>query len=271
MRKGPSDLADGPSPNALTERPASAFTTDLTSANGRSASLGGTDAAVSAAISPVRLAPYLDAAGGGPSSAIRLYHWNIELSAAVYELLHFFEVALRNAMDSRLSTWNASQVDGRTGRERGRDWLLDPAPLLVRLVREKDIKEALRRAEISARRRTGPRRRAPVEHEDILANLSLGTWRYLLPDKDAGRRLLWDQALTHAFPSWSRAASDLTRAVDGILLLRNRVAHLEPLLNTDSVRAQLTNCRLVLDAIDPAVAQWAMSWQRITRTIDDRP
>ncbi|RAN71124.1 hypothetical protein B5P43_34320 [Bacillus sp. SRB_336] len=49
-------------------------------------------------LSPPRLAPYLDTAGS-LQGAVRLYRWNVELSGAVYEALHIFEVVLRNAMD----------------------------------------------------------------------------------------------------------------------------------------------------------------------------
>ncbi|MBD8057849.1 hypothetical protein IC607_02570 [Cellulomonas sp. JH27-2] len=223
------------------------------------------------AISAARLAPYLEVTTGKATDAIRLYQWNIELSAAVYELFHFLEVSLRNAMDEQLCAWNATQVNDSTGDRRGRDWLMDPAPLLLRLARDKDIQEAKRRAGIAAKRRNGPRRGVPVEHADVLANLSFGTWRYLLPDKDEGRQLLWEEALVDAFPHWTRGRGDLTRAADKVLLLRNRVAHLEPLLDTNSVEAQLTNARLILAGIHPALAQWAMGWQRIRRLIQARP
>ncbi|GMA23926.1 hypothetical protein GCM10025864_16850 [Luteimicrobium album] len=150
--------------------------------------LSATDAAVRSAVSTARLKPYLAETGSNTNDAIRLYQWNIELSAAAYELLHFFEVALRNAIDAQLCRWNAEQV--RDGAGLGRDWLMDPASLLNRLA-GKDIAEAKRRAGVAARRRTGPRKHAPVEHADVLANLSLGTWRYLLPDNDEGRQFLW--------------------------------------------------------------------------------
>ena len=229
------------------------------------------DAHVARAISPARLAPYLAVTSDKTSDAIRLYQWNIELSAAVYEVLHFLEVALRNAIDRELCVWNANQIERSTGEHRGRDWLMDPAPLLRRLARSKDVEEAKRRAAIAARRRQGPRRGVPVEHADVLANLSFGTWRHLLPDKDPGRQLLWDEALSRAFPSWSRTGADVTYATDRVMLLRNRVAHLEPLLNTNNVEAQLTNARLILDGIHPALAQWAMGWQRITYLVRARP
>lgn len=66
-------------------------------------------------ISPERLAPYIRET---PTlhEAIRLYRWNIDLSGAVYEALHVFEVVLRNALDEQLCIWNTSQMDPDTGQ-----------------------------------------------------------------------------------------------------------------------------------------------------------
>ncbi len=63
-------------------------------------------------ISPPRLAPYLREAGGDLPRALALYEWNVYTSGAVYEVLHRFEVGLRNAMDPHLCDWNARQVNG---------------------------------------------------------------------------------------------------------------------------------------------------------------
>ncbi|MDN6300484.1 MAG: hypothetical protein L0J68_09415 [Micrococcaceae bacterium] len=49
-----------------------------------------------------RLSPYLGATGGGLQAEITLYRWNIDLSGAVYQTLHLFEVFLRNALDEQL-------------------------------------------------------------------------------------------------------------------------------------------------------------------------
>lgn len=84
-----------------------------------------------------RLAPYLSAADGNQRNAILLYRWNIDLSGAVYEALHVFEVVLRNAIDTRLAIWNAEQTD--RGRALSAEWLLEPAPLLRRLVRTSEL------------------------------------------------------------------------------------------------------------------------------------
>lgn len=226
--------------------------------------------AIATAISPARLAPYLRATSGRTRGAIRLYQWNIELSGAVYELLHFFEVALRNAMDARLCEWNAAQTNVDTSQPYARDWLMDPAPLLRRLTRG-DIDEATRRATNASRYRRGPGRGRAVDHGDVLAQLGLGTWRFLLPSKDPGNQLLWADALTRAFPHREREPEDLVRAVKGVHQIRNRVAHLEPLLRSGDVRKQVTNIRQVLGEIDPALEQWAMGWQRVTNVLAARP
>jgi hypothetical protein len=228
-------------------------------------------AAVAGAISAPRLAPYLTQTGSNTRQAVRLYQWNIELSGAVYELLHGFEVVLRNAMDAQLCAWNCEQRRP-DGQQHHRDWLMEPAPLLVRLTRGgKDINEAKRRAEQASRRRRGDGRGRPVAHADVLANLSLGTWRYLLPDKDAGRQRLWADALVGAFPHLQTTPDDLLRAVKGVHELRNRVAHLEPLLDVRNVYRQVQNVRQVLAAIEPHTEQWAMGWQRVTTVLAARP
>ncbi|WPU11035.1 hypothetical protein [Pseudarthrobacter oxydans] len=218
-------------------------------------------------ISPERLAPYIRET---PTlhEAIRLYRWNIDLSGAVYEALHVFEVVLRNAMDEQLCRWNASQTNPDTGRLHSSDWLIEPSALLLR-VAGRDIPDARRRALKSTTRR--PHGQREPLHEDILAAMSLGTWRFILPGRhDAGKQRLWDEAVHKAFPHLRRAPRELERAVEGVYQLRNRVAHLEPIINSN-VRAQLTNMRTVIGAIDPQLLSWFTSTERISSTLTLRP
>lgn len=217
-------------------------------------------------LAAARLAPYLAAADDNRRRAVQLYQWNIALSGAVYEALHVIEVVLRNAIDAQLCSWNAGQIDAKTGKPRDRDWLLDPAPLLRRLVREQELTKARQRAEQAIRHH-----RRPVAHADLLAQLSFGTWRPLLPDRDPGRQRLWNDALHAAFPHLNRTPRELVKSVHGIYQLRNRVAHLEPLLRSGNVRTQFTNMRTVLSEIKPAVEQWFVSNQRITTALRARP
>ncbi len=124
--------------------------------------------AIVAHLSLPRLGPYLTATGGNVRDALRLYQWNVDLSGAVYEALHVFEVVLRNAMDTQLSAWNATQIDTSTGRAHAADWLMDPAHLLTRLAGN-DIGKATDRAR-TALRMGKPGGRAPG-HPDVLAQL----------------------------------------------------------------------------------------------------
>lgn len=54
-------------------------------------------------LSAPRLAPYRQATGGDLADALTLYTLNVQLSAAFYESLHYFEVGLRNRLDQQLS------------------------------------------------------------------------------------------------------------------------------------------------------------------------
>lgn len=213
-----------------------------------------------------RLSPYLAATHGDGARAVELYQWNVELSGAVYECLHIFEVVLRNAMDRQLCIWNATQSNRQTGIQLSSEWLLDPAPLLRRLVRSAELAKAHSRAS-SAIRGKG----RTVCHGDLLAQLSFGTWRFLLPDSDPGRQYLWRASLSRAFPHLARTSRDLVDSVDGIYRLRNRVAHLEPLLRVPAVRQQIANMHRVLGEIDPDVAHWYSATERASDLLLSRP
>lgn len=222
-------------------------------------------AAIIRCLSRPRLGPYLAASGGSTKAALRLYQWNIELSGAVYEALHIVEGVLRNALDAELVKWNAGQIDRGTGNAHSADWLMDPARLLRRLCGD-DITKATDRA--ARELRAGGRTPA---HPDVLAQLTFGTWRFLLPTKDPGRKLLWRQSLSKAFPNLATSSQKLVDQVAGIHRLRNRVAHLEPLLRPGTVEHEFASMRAVLAAIDPIAESWFVSRQRITPLLKARP
>lgn len=101
--------------------------------------------------------------------------------------------------------------------------------------------------------------------------MSLGTWRFILPGRhDAGKQRLWDEALLKAFPHLRRTPRELERAVEGVYHLRNRIAHLEPIINSN-VPAQLVNMRTVIGSIDPKLLSWFTSTERISAALKRRP
>ncbi len=92
-----------------------------------------------------------------------------------------------------------------------------------------------------------------------------------MPDKDAGRRLLWRDAISFAFPHLESAGEELTRRVRGVHQLRNRIAHLEPLLQSGFVETEFANMRFILAGIDPEVETWMVSRQRVTSILRQQP
>jgi hypothetical protein len=218
-------------------------------------------------ITEPRLAPYLAASDGDVTRALRLDDWNTELSGAVCEVLHRFEVLLRNAIDEPLRAWNSTEISRVTGRPHGSDWFLDPAPLLQRLTAR-----ASEQATPRARRAVAARDDRTMLHEDVVAQTSFGTWRFLLPDGDPGRRYLWHHVLSNTFtylPAHLTGA-DVTAAVDRAYRLRNRVAHLEPLLDVRRVQAQVESAYQVAGWIDPELRSWLTGTQRVTGILKSR-
>lgn len=226
------------------------------------------DNAIADLITFARLAPYLDATGGDLPAALRLYRWNIEMSGAVYKMLHVVEIVLRNTIDAQLRSWNSTQVDKETGHAHSADWTLDPARLLQRLAGRDLVKARQRAMRAAAECSTGSRR---MTHDDVIAQLSLGTWRFLLPGTDPGRRRLWRDALIGGFPRLGRPEQGLVTDVDGLHRLRNRVAHLEPLVPVGTVVPHLLAARRVLAAIDPHTEEWLATTQTVTPIAKGRP
>jgi hypothetical protein len=58
--------------------------------------------------------------------------------------------------------------------------------------------------------------------------------------------------------------------VDRLHRLRNRVAHLEPLVTTDVIGYHRTACRL-LNAIDADLASWYAGTSRVVQVVRSRP
>ncbi|GAA2427850.1 hypothetical protein [Streptomyces macrosporus] len=160
------------------------------------------------AFSEPRMARYLRASGGDAATAVRLYWWNVEASAALYGPLHCLEVTLRNALHDRLK------------QRYGADWWaafsLNPNG---------------RRLIDKARRKCEERGLRPVPTDSVVAELSFGFWASLL-SRGYDRRL-WVPTLHRAFPHYSGRRDVLYDNLWSLVLLRNRVMHHEPIHHRD--------------------------------------
>lgn len=246
-----------------------------------------TEDVVSSHLSTPRLAPYM-AEAGTLAGAIRLYRWNLELSGALHEALGVVEVVLRNAIDRELQTWNVSRPTVPGSAPFGTNWVEYPAPPLEGILNprgrgRRPPKSTYRsafdraRADSSFRDPSHPRRGARPNHDDIVAHISFGTWVKLLPNKRDPRgqigpgpqRGLWNNALCRSFPHQPDPLV-ISHWATRLHHLRNRIAHVEPLLGTDVISYHRSAARL-LRAVDPAVGDWYSGISRVPAVYRQRP
>jgi hypothetical protein len=190
-----------------------------------------------------------------------LIEWNVHAAGAAMEAIHVFELILRNAIDRELRIWN----DAMAGTP---DWSLRPHPYLLRALNQTELANAVTRA-----RRIAAERGRPLSHDDVLAQMSLGTWRYILPSKaNKSKQKLWAVAITNAFPAWpgSWSADSVVSRVANVHGLRNRVAHLEPLHRYDLRRVR-RDMRSVCHAIGPDAARFFVQTERLLPIIESNP
>ncbi len=216
---------------------------------------GWTPADLRKLLSPGRFDRYAQAAGG-PDRAVELYVWNNRIGGALHETLGQFEVILRNALDQQLAEYHRRRLNGDGY------WCPDPAMPWANPTRTgRTIDEARERATAGWR--------FPEVHGKVVAELSLGFWRFLLARPS--QMTLWSPALRHAFPHMTRARREAVYdRVDQLHELRNRVAHHEPIHRAD-LAARYAELVQVAGWIDPAAAAWIEETSRVPEVLAARP
>lgn len=197
------------------------------------------------------MAPYLFAADGNKKRALALYRWSVELGASVQETLGITEVFVRNAMNDQLQEWNRRETGNPS-------WLLDAPASPLRGLTQGKRREALRRAQKSAGNRSihHPRYGAEITHDDALANTMFGMWK---------------EALEAAFPYEVDPDGHTTYwRVVHLHLLRNRVSHMDSLLNVD-VLDVIGDAFSLVESIDPVLEQWLTGTSTVKKIYSSRP
>ena len=168
-------------------------------------------------LSQERLSRYVEASGNDTRKAMSLYRLNLHLSQEVFTLLSCFEVALRNAIDRELTP------------HYGENWLRDS----VSSGGIFDIAACRDSARIIAKAYHRLSRNGEYTHHKLLAEMEFGVWKYMFANpqyRATGRVLL------RIFPNKPKSSAELQynntyifNELDGINILRNRIAHHEPI------------------------------------------
>lgn len=210
-------------------------------------------------VSEPRLTKYRRATGD-PSIVPELYAMDMRLAAAAFKALHMAEVVVRNAMDRELRRWNAAAGHGE-------EWTITPAGLL-RSCFYNDAEDLAKAREHASKAITT----RDICHDDVLAQLSFGAWRYLMPPNrpHLAKDRIWDEAISHAFTNRSPNSprSSLTKSVSIVYDLRNRVAHHEPVFHLD-LQAKRRNIKDVIDAVSRDAKRWFVDNDEFSSTITE--
>lgn len=186
-------------------------------------------------LSAERLSPYLADCEGDVDRALELYEWNVALGQVLIRDFSHFEVALRNAYDRVMSeAWEGC-------------WLLDDASPARMPVMRKSKRGTLDANRINRKTIDAVVDRLPPDAStgSIVANLTLGFWVHL---SDRSREAaIWRTALYRAWPKGTDRQK-LQPRLEGILRVRNRVAHAERLFDPSS--SQLSPLRADANAVE---------------------
>jgi len=196
-------------------------------------------AEMEAALSLERFARYVAWAGGDRTRALELYTLNTKLSEALYTPLQVLEVALRNRVHTIMSAAH------------GERWF-EADSLLKAPHQREQVEVAL--AELAR----GDKEPLPGR---VVAALTFSFWTAMVSPayEDLWRSTLNVIATTADGRRLSR--KQLSRPLTPIRILRNRIAHHEPILHWDLPKHH-GSMRQVTEWLSPAAAGWCASVDR---------
>jgi len=142
-------------------------------------------------------------------AALAAYSWNIELSQSLYPALQVLEIGLRNSLHQAISMYYDTDY-----------WFeLD-------FLHEREHKQILKAKGDLAKEKM------QADPCRIVSGLSFGFWTSLFDVRYEHRQVLWPKLLKPVFPCLAksqRTRTFLSRELNKIRFLRNRIFHYEPI------------------------------------------
>lgn len=203
------------------------------------------------ALSDARFNAYRRPSDTSHLDVIARYLWNTALSEALYPALQALEITLRNSVHEAISQRAGSAM-----------WFEQQPPLLRPSEWEK----------VTAAKRELQQDRKPLEGGRIVAELSFGFWTSLFDSRY--ERVLWPALLKPTFPNMPRhirTRLQLSKRLNQIRRLRNRVFHHESILNwlNPGLQPQHAQILEIITWINPAMAHTVAFIDRFTTVYVD--
>lgn len=210
--------------------------------------------AVIAALSSQRVGTYVQAYGiESNESAMELYGWNSQVSAAFMVPLHICEVTVRNAIHEALSRvygdnwpWSDGFIRSLPNPPRG----YNP---------RQDVEQNSRRQESTGK---------------VIPELKFVFWQKALTKRNDAR--LWRPYLLDLFPNHpagmepTELRGELYQALESIRLLRNRIAHHEPIF-ARHLEKDFDQIKRVLNYRCADTANWMLTKENLSPLLAKRP
>jgi hypothetical protein len=191
-------------------------------------------------------------------AAVALYEYNARLSAATWSTVADIEVVLRNVVADAIAGHHATLRANPTHR-----WYDEPAWFTRGKWFTADTMKSIRLA-MKRVKDPGPGAGSRPGEGRVIAELTLGFWRYLLIARY--EHSLWNPAIRARFPSLGHlSGADSRKAVhdrvEKLNYLRNRVAHHEPIYEPFMIPGHATRVEATLILVD---AIELISWSKPT-------
>ena len=208
--------------------------------------------------SRARVLQYL--VGGKEVEAMALYSWNTDISAALWGSLGHLEVALRNAIDQKMSIRQVSlgrdehwifDNSRELGRDRGQGNRRHAQPY-------SDIDEAIRRVQQNRKR---------INPGQVISEISFGFCHQMV---SKNQMFLWPD-LAAAFPNMpGRSQPLVSDKVKSLRVLRNRIGHHHRIWAGD-IAAKYAELIALATYIDPDLGDWINANGAVASALSQRP
>lgn len=182
-------------------------------------------------VSEERFNTYLACYDGDRAKALELYALNATVSSAIFPTLQNLEIALRNAFHVALS-------------ERYGEWWLDRHGVITDVFQRQKIAEAQLQL---------VKDKKPLTPGRVVAGLAFGFWTSCLGARYEDT--LWRRGGLSAVFEGKPKRNAVNRQLTPIRLLRNRIAHHEPILHLNLPQHR-ENALNLTRACAPALAEW---------------